>query len=228
VAVNRAPYDPIATLYDRHWGYDFSTLARAAFDTHLLPLLPAGSSVLDLCCGTGLILAHLVQRGMQPCGVDESAQMLAIARRAVPDVELLQADMAEFTVAAPVCAIVSFYNSLNHARSLQHLRATVRNVAKHLKPGGHFFFDYVLPEAFEAAWEWSETSDTAEVLYTYEKSSGHATCIINQRDTIRQMSFTPQEILDGLIDAGLSVVSETPMTDSLPKDGRVLMLARKQ
>jgi SAM-dependent methyltransferase len=227
-----AAYDPVAALYDQHWGREFAAVAKAALETHLLPLLPPGSAVLDLCCGTGLILADLDQRGFRTFGVDESPKMLAIARDNAPRSALQQADMAAFHWDIRFSAVVSFYNSLNHAQSLDHLRATLLNVVKHLDDGGLLLFDYVLPEAFESSWEWCEQIDdeagARTLRYSYERSSGHANLLINQQDLIRQTSFQPRQIRDALKAAGLAASSETPMINSSPVRGRRLLVARKQ
>src|SRR5579863_5588604 len=145
-----ASFDSIAALYDQHWGHEFAALATRAIDTHLAHKLRVRSRVLDLCCGTGLVLAHLHQLGFDTSGVDESANMLTVARRNAPSATLLHGDMADFSCHVRFDAAVSFYNSLNHARSLDHLQATVANLARHLTHGGLFLFDYVVPEAFES------------------------------------------------------------------------------
>ncbi len=226
-----AAYDAVAALYDGYWGQEFFEVAKAAFDSHLLPVLAEGSEVLDLCCGTGLMLAHLDHRGFRASGVDESAAMLGVARSHAPRAQLHHADMAGFSSDVRFAAVVSFYNSVNHARSIEHLRATFVNVAEHMTGGAFLLFDYVLPEAFESGWEWCEQIDAAggvwNLRYNFDKSSGQATCWINQSVAIRQMAFGPEEIRHALDDAGLPVVRETAMGESLPNAGRVLVLAVK-
>jgi SAM-dependent methyltransferase len=227
-----ASYDSIASLYDQHWGHDFAALATRAIDTHLLHKFPAGSRVLDLCCGTGLVLAHLHSLGFEACGVDESADMLAVARRHAPHAALLHADMADFSCHVQFDAAVSFYNSLNHARTLEHLQATFANLARHLKRDGLFLFDYVTPEAFESTWESREElaseDGTLTLHYSYQPSSGYATCQINDQESIRQISFTPLQVREGLKAAGMSVVFETSMPGANPTRGRRLVLSKKQ
>jgi SAM-dependent methyltransferase len=227
-----ASYDSIASLYDRHWGHDFAALATRAIDTHLVPKLSAGSRVLDLCCGTGLVLAHLNSLGFKAYGVDESANMLAVAGRNAPQATLLHADMGEFSCHVQFDAAVSYYNSLNHARSLDHLQATLTNLARHLKPDGRFLFDYVTPEAFETAWEWREELASEDgplaLQYSYQPSSGSATCRINEQESIRQISFTPRQLREGLKAAGMSVVFEAAMSGANPTRGRRLVLSKKQ
>ena len=228
---NRAAYDSIASIYDRHWGRDFATPARQAVDTHLAPSLQAGSRVLDLCCGTGLVLAHLCQLGLEAYGVDESANMLSVARSNAPRANLLRADMAGFASEVRFDAVVSFYNSLNHARSLDHLQSTLANISAHLKPGGLFLFDYVLPEAFAASWAWSEHLEadgrTWTFEYSYEDATGVPVIQLDPHHSIRQICFTAGQLRESLSVAGIEVVQETTMSDTSPQGGRLLILSRK-
>jgi len=228
---DHAPYDPIASVYDLHWGAGFSAVAKAAVSCHLPGRLPPGSAVLDLCCGTGLMLAHLQALGYRAYGVDESARMLEAASRNAPDAVLVHADMADFRFEGQFDAVLWFYNSLNHARSYPHLCTTLANVAAHLSPAAVLMFDYVLPEAFEKEWEWCESfqiRDRAWTLdYRFDRSTGHATCLVNQRDAIRQTAFTPQQITQAISAAGLHVLQELPMTGSEPSGLRNLVLAAK-
>jgi demethylmenaquinone methyltransferase/2-methoxy-6-polyprenyl-1,4-benzoquinol methylase len=51
-----------------------------------------GDRVLDVATGTGLVAAELIrQKGCTVIGVDQSAEMLAVGRRAVPQVEFVEA-----------------------------------------------------------------------------------------------------------------------------------------
>jgi predicted TPR repeat methyltransferase len=53
----------------------------ATFLDELWTADPAGvRSVLDLCCGTGLLAGELIARGYRVVGVDESEAMLTVAR----------------------------------------------------------------------------------------------------------------------------------------------------
>ncbi len=51
---------------------------------------------LDFACGTGRILAHLAPFTRGAIGVDISASMLAVARCALPDLEIIEADLTRY------------------------------------------------------------------------------------------------------------------------------------
>ena len=224
-----AAYDPIASLYDQYWGDDFAEFAQDAFRTHLTPKLPLTASVLDLCCGTGLLIAHLDALGHRTYGVDESSGMLEIAGRNAPQAQLQRADMAGFHWDTRFDAVVCLYNSVNHTRSAEHLHAVMANVAAHLHPTGLFLFDYAALEAFDSAWETDEEIDTDRGLeiirYLYQRSARQATCSIDHRTEIRQIPLERDEVHRALRLAGLTVIKEMPMPGPRPVAGRHLILA---
>jgi SAM-dependent methyltransferase len=230
-APNNAPYDAIAAIYDDYWGQDFARLAVNAAESHLVPRLERGAAVLDLCCGTGLVAMELDRMGFRVWGVDESEEMLAVARHNAPRVCFERADMATFRGATKFCAVVSFYNSLNHARSVEHLRETIGNVAAQLVNGGYFLFDYAAPDAFEGAWEARERVEMAgrsmSLEYRYDRDSGCAMLLVDKRECVRQRAFEPELIHEALRGGGLTVLDEGSMEGSGPVRGRRLVLARR-
>jgi SAM-dependent methyltransferase len=223
-----AAYDEIADIYDQHWGQDSVSFARSMIDQVLAPLLPRHARVIDLCCGTGLIAGYLSAAGYRVLGVDESVKMLNIARARAPKAEFQLADMAQFRSPGQFDAAVSFYNSMNHARSHEHLRETLRNVAKHLRRGGVMLFDYVAPQGFELAWEWSERSAAGRTLeYRYDPESRQAICIVDRRTAIVQNAFEASLIHQALKDAGLAVLADDPVAAFIPSGARRVLLASK-
>jgi SAM-dependent methyltransferase len=233
-----APYDTIASVYDHYWGNEFAEFAQGAFQTHLSGVLPRGAAVLDLCCGTGLLMVHLESLGYRAFGVDESSGMLEAARRNALHAGLgpfgLQcADMASFEWNFSFDAVVCFYNSVNHTRSLEHLASAMANVARHLNPGGLFLFDYAAREAFERYWDSQEHIETeggmAAMNYAYERTGGRATCRIDAQSTeIRQMALEPEQVHALLERVGFTVERETAMAGPNPVVGRRLVLARRE
>jgi len=57
--------------------------------------LTAGTSVIDVGCGTGRAVAELAERGAHAIGVDLDPDMLAAARSRFPDLDLRAADAAD-------------------------------------------------------------------------------------------------------------------------------------
>ena len=99
------------------------------------------SSVLDVCCGTGLLTAELAERGYALVGVDASPQMLARARTLLgPDVLLIEATLPDLPVEGMFDAAVSTFDGLNYL-TLDDLRESLLAVAAHLRPAGWLVFD---------------------------------------------------------------------------------------
>ena len=98
-------------------------------------------SVLDLCCGTGLLADELLARGYEVVGVDASEAMLARAReRLGTRVALRQTTLPELTVDGVFDAAVCTFDGLNYLTP-DELRLTMAAVALHVRPAGWFVFD---------------------------------------------------------------------------------------
>jgi SAM-dependent methyltransferase len=149
----RADYDPFAWFYDGYWCRGVVPDFLRALDQLLLPQLPDGSAVLDLCCGTGRVAAGLVARGFRVTGLDISEEMLSYARRNAPEAEFVRADARSFALPPVFGAVVSTFDSLNHFLRMEELSAVFRNVRAALRPGGLFFFDVNLEMGFREHWQ---------------------------------------------------------------------------
>jgi SAM-dependent methyltransferase len=98
-------------------------------------------SVLDLCCGTGLLAGELISRGYRVVGVDASDAMLALAReRLGPEVELSRMTLPELAGHSGFDAAVCTFDGLNYLTP-DELRSTMDTVALRLRPAGWFVFD---------------------------------------------------------------------------------------
>lgn len=127
------PYDHIAAEWHAHRR---AFAARKYVDLLLGGLRP-GARVLDVGCGTGEPVArYLLDRGFRVTGVDESARMLEIARRVVPEAELIEADMCEAELEGTFDAAVA-WDSVFHVERSRH-RAVFRKLSGALAPGAPF------------------------------------------------------------------------------------------
>ena len=98
-------------------------------------------SVLDVCCGTGLMTAELTALGYRVVGVDASAAMLERARRLLgPDAVLVRETLPDLTVDGVFDAAVSTLDGFNHLTPGE-LRATLGALAGRIRPGGWLAFD---------------------------------------------------------------------------------------
>ena len=116
--VNRESYDAIAVRWEQ------ARVRLSEAERRLLALacdgLAPGSAVLDLGCGTGRPVAeHLVQRGLRIIGVDQSVQMLDVARRLLPDQQWILDTLESFVPSGRFAAVVA-WDSVFHVPRAAH------------------------------------------------------------------------------------------------------------
>lgn len=109
--------------------------------------------VLDMGCGTGSITELLQEAGYDMIGIDNSEDMLWIAREKAMEKELdilyLLQDMREFELYGTVGAVVSICDSINYITEEEELLKVFRLVNNYLDPGGIFIFDLNTPYKYE-------------------------------------------------------------------------------
>jgi ubiquinone/menaquinone biosynthesis C-methylase UbiE len=128
-------FDQLAQLYQGEHSQNPFQNARVEA---LGALLPAGSSVLDLGCGTGVPTARILTgSGHRVLGVDVSEGMLRLAREQVPAAEFRRADVRDLPAdLGPFDAVTSFFALLMLSRA--DIDLVLRKVVGWLRPGGHF------------------------------------------------------------------------------------------
>ncbi|WP_433606339.1 class I SAM-dependent methyltransferase [Dactylosporangium sp. CA-139114] len=89
-----AAWDAYAAAFDDEPDHGLRDPAvRAAWSALLASVLPPEpSSVVDLGCGTGSLALLAAEQGHRVCGLDESAQMLRLARAKAPALPLVRGD----------------------------------------------------------------------------------------------------------------------------------------
>jgi SAM-dependent methyltransferase len=98
-------------------------------------------TVLDLCCGTGLLARELVARGYRVVGVDASDAMLALAReRLGADVALRRMTLPDLEIEGVFDAVVCTFDGLNYLTP-DEFGLTIAAVARRLRPAGWLVFD---------------------------------------------------------------------------------------
>lgn len=98
----------------------------------ILAGLPVGVA-LDAACGTGRHTAYLASLGHRVIGVDESPEMLAVARAKVPAAELHEGDLHDLPLADDSVDLVVCALALVHVPELGRAFAELVRV---LRPGG--------------------------------------------------------------------------------------------
>ena len=111
--------------------------------------------LLDLGCGTGKMTRIMAEKGFDMIGIDNSMEMLDMAREYEYDREedsgilyLLQ-DMREFELYGTVRAVYSACDCLNYIMESDELLTVFRLVNNYLDPKGLFIFDMNTPYKYE-------------------------------------------------------------------------------
>jgi SAM-dependent methyltransferase len=147
--------DPaLAAFYDwdNPWPTDFDWF---------LSLVEGAGSVLDLGCGTGIFSAALARRGAEVVGVDPARAMLAIARARPEPVVWVEAPAQGLDLGRRFEAVVMTGHAFQTLLTAADRAFVLATIARHLGPGGRFFFDSRNPDARE--WETWTPEATREV-----------------------------------------------------------------
>lgn len=181
----RTVYSRGAREYDRRWSrYLDATLSPLAAS---LPTLP-GTRLLDVGCGTGLLLEMLLDRqpALDAWGVDLTPEMIRRAYdRLGPRARLMVADAAEIPAADDAFDIVVSASSVHHWRRPE---AAFREIARTARPG-----------ALVAVTDWC-----ADHLPTRLRS-----VVLGWSDPAHHRTYTTAECERMLTGAGLQLLSTT-------------------
>ena len=94
-----------------------------------------GKSLLDVACGTGFH-ASLLSKYYQVEGLDLDPQMLKVAKKKHPRIRFHQGDMTDFDLKRQFDVIVCLFSSIGYMRTRSGLQKAIKNMAKHILPGG--------------------------------------------------------------------------------------------
>lgn len=133
-ATVRDGYRVIAERY--HAGRLAREAANVAWLDGLRAHLPPSGRLVDLGCGAGVPIArYFADRGYAVEGYDISPEILAIARREVPDAEFYEGRMEEIELEPGSVDLVTSLFAIIHVPRGEH-EALFRRIYRWLRPGG--------------------------------------------------------------------------------------------
>ena len=216
-----AEYDIIASMYEKHVeGKSLNMMP--AIENFVLSKTPEGSTILDVCCGTGKVTEVLQERNYKMTGFDGSSKMVEVASAKVPQANFFVADARDFNVEEPFDAAICMCDSLNHTTKLNELEMIFTNVGKALKSGAPYLFDLRMEAGFEHYWGQDNNElnfnvvddDIACISHTtYNNETGDGRLVITtfvregelfkrHESIIDQKCYSEQEVRDCLTNAG--------------------------
>lgn len=177
--------EEVVSLYERH-----ATAWTQARDTHQFievewmrrfeSLLPAGSTILDIGCGSGRPLAeHFIGRGFEVVGVDSSPTLISTCRSRFPEQSWLVSDMRELSLGRTFGGLIAWDSFFHLAH--EHQRRMFAIFQKHA--------------AVKAPLIFTSGTGIGEVIGSFEG------------EPLYHASLEPEEYRDLLRRHGFSVVS---------------------
>jgi SAM-dependent methyltransferase len=161
-------YDQFARVYDAVMDDARPKIARIR--DFIARFHPAASSLLELGCGTGTMLAGLGAVGSLT-GIDRSPQMLEIARSKVPTARLIEDDITSFELEQRFDVVICVFDTLNHLVDFEQWLALFNRAHTHLADGGLFIFDVNTLAKLHGVAEfapWFDEIDSGTVIQSLE------------------------------------------------------------
>jgi SAM-dependent methyltransferase len=140
-------FDPVADFYDATSAPMFdAAVVNPTVD--LLAELAGPGPALELGIGTGRIALPLAARGVPVSGIDASVKMVEKLREKPGggDIPVVMGDFATATVEGEYALAYAVFNAIWNLRTQEKQVACFQNVARHLKPGGHFVIELFVPD----------------------------------------------------------------------------------
>ncbi len=147
-------YDTEATLYTKFQNDSFAWryIEKPGFDFHIKPLYSPQTRILDIGCGSGVVVRCLIDSGITPqniVGIDNSEGQLAEARRLTPNVRFVNTSADEFEFHPGSFDLIVSNMALHHFDNQQLLKVLQR-IYYALSDEGVFFFVDTHPEYDES------------------------------------------------------------------------------
>ncbi len=131
-------YNRSAIIYDaiyRSQGKDYFTESKRISAIAQQYKRSDGKSLLDVACGTGNHLAHL-KKNFDVEGLDNSEEMLGVARSKFPNIDFHLANMTNFQISHSFDVITCLFSAIGYAQTPSRLSQTMNAIARHLCSGG--------------------------------------------------------------------------------------------
>lgn len=151
-------YDPLS---DKSYYDSYLSFILKAIEKHSkIPVF----DILDLGCGTGSLSVLLEKKNFGLVCVDNSVEMLDLAKKRSESLLLINRSIADFELFGTVQAAISTLDTLNYLTSKRDVERTLSLLRNYLESGGIFVFDINT--------EYRYTDCYGDKLFVFETQSG--------------------------------------------------------
>jgi ubiquinone/menaquinone biosynthesis C-methylase UbiE len=169
---NRAYYDDFATWYENERHLPYHRMLDD-LEVELVERYATGKDILEVGCGTGLILHRAARFARHAIGIDLSAGMLMKAQQRGLDV--VQASATALPIATASVDVAYSFKVLAHIRDI---RTALREMARVVRPGGWVLAEFYnarslrrLVKAIKAPTAVSDTTHDEHVFTRYDDAA---------------------------------------------------------
>ena len=234
-------YDPLSdkSYYDSYLKF----ILKAIEVNTKIPV----SDILDLGCGTGSLSVLLEKEGYGMVCVDNSVEMLNVARERSESLLLINQSIADFELFGTVQAAISTLDTLNYLLSKRDVERCIKLTRNYLEKGGVFVFDvntkhryehcygercfvYETDEGDTLVWENEYTPPIHSLILTMFKKREDG-AFEKQTEVQTQRLYPIEEIQDILEKNGFSVLGiygSTDLSELTETSEKAYFVARKE
>jgi SAM-dependent methyltransferase len=139
--------EPVARTYDDSTGTEFQPEVVAGTADLLAELAGGpGARALEFAIGTGRVAVPLAERGVTVHGIDMSRAMLDRLRAKNAEIGVTVGDIAQTRAGSGFDLVYLVFNTVMNLTTQDAQVECFRNAAAHLRPGGRFLIEVMLPE----------------------------------------------------------------------------------
>ncbi|PID26563.1 MAG: hypothetical protein CR982_09855 [Candidatus Cloacimonadota bacterium] len=183
------------------------------------------TTILSIGCGTGEELLFFHQLGYTISGLDNSKEMIEVAKEKLPFMEIYCMDMVDFKLENRVDNIISTFDSINNILDDKSLERCFKSVYNSLNRGGLFLFDFNTVYTFIHDWKGVRTEEGEGYEMIYESEFNYNTMIcdtlikffieeedkhIKFSELHREKGYTEETMKNLLKKVGFKVVKSVP------------------
>lgn len=137
-----------AEIYDSMMEYvDYDEWSRL-IDKKISPFIK-DKNILEIGCGTGEIAVRMQKKGYKVEAIDNSIEMLKLAKEKYKNIEFIKKDMRNLEYEEKFDAVISVFDTLNYLNSYDDLIFSLEGIKKSLKSKGVFLFDIITKKMLE-------------------------------------------------------------------------------